>query len=356
MMAKKNNLESEHPNANSPTDIVRLIFPNKKVSDVELLHGGGNNRVYRVDFANGEVLALKLYFAVKGKENERCNREYAGLSFLWQYKLRNIPKPLLCDVKQNVAVYSFINGKPVPSKTVSQTNINQLTNMLTSLHKCSKKTGSLKLGNAAESCFTFTSLTANILSRYRRLLAESHDKKVHEFLVKEFNPAYKIIKTQSKRILEEAQINYIETLPIKFRTLSPSDFGFHNSLRSSAGKLFFLDFEYFGWDDPVKMISDFLLHPKNIIGIALKQKFMNIMIAEFNSDKKLKIRLRAYFPLFALKWCMILLNEFIKIDFARREFAKGPLDQTEIQKIQLTKAKNMLLIAKNSINRFPYAI
>ena len=50
-------------------------------------------------------------------------------------------------------------------------------------------------------------------------------------------------------------------LPVEQRTLSPSDFGFHNALRRPDGRVVFLDLEYFGWDDPAKMISDFLLHP-----------------------------------------------------------------------------------------------
>src|ERR1700680_1391707 len=37
-------------------------------------------------------------------------------------------------------------------------------------------------------------------------------------------------------------------LPQEWRSLVPSDFGFHNSLRRPDGSLAFLDFEYFGWD------------------------------------------------------------------------------------------------------------
>ena len=40
------------------------------------------------------------------------------------------------------------------------------------------------------------------------------------------------------------------------RTLSPSDFGFHNALKRSDGRIVFLDFEYFGWDDPAKMTAE----------------------------------------------------------------------------------------------------
>ena len=57
-----------------------------------------------------------------------------------------------------------------------------------------------------------------------------------------------IIKESYKKIL------------IKNLILSPSDFGFHNSLFRN-NKLFFFDFEYAGWDDPIKLMCDFILNP-----------------------------------------------------------------------------------------------
>ena len=47
----------------------------------------------------------------------------------------------------------------------------------------------------------------------------------------------------------------------RHRALSPSDFGLHNAMRDEDGRLRFIDFEYFGWDDPVKLVSDTALHP-----------------------------------------------------------------------------------------------
>ena len=45
------------------------------------------------------------------------------------------------------------------------------------------------------------------------------------------------------------------------QVLSPSDFGFHNAILKESGDLVFLDFEYFGRDDPVKLMADFIWHP-----------------------------------------------------------------------------------------------
>ena len=55
--------------------------------------------------------------------------------------------------------------------------------------------------------------------------------------------------------------------------LSPSDFGFHNTIKSK--KLYFIDFEYFGLDDPVKLVIDFILHPGMKLNLQLKKMAEN---------------------------------------------------------------------------------
>ena len=45
------------------------------------------------------------------------------------------------------------------------------------------------------------------------------------------------------------------------RVLSQSDIGFHNVFEDKNNNLLFFDFEYAGWDDSFKMISDIVLQP-----------------------------------------------------------------------------------------------
>src|SRR6266480_4587472 len=70
-------------------------------------------------------------------------------------------------------------------------------------------------------------------------------------------------------------------LPQASRILSPSDFGFHNAIRRPDGTLAFVDFEYFGWDDPAKTIVDFLLHPGMSVADTLKRRFAAAVEAAF---------------------------------------------------------------------------
>jgi len=95
------------------------------------------------------------------------------------------------------------------------------------------------------------------------------------------------------------------------RTLSPSDFGFHNAIRRQDGSLAFVDFEYFGWDDPAKTVVDFLLHPGMTLPETLKKRFAGRFLRAFAFVPGLAARARLVYPLFGLKWCLILLNDFL---------------------------------------------
>jgi len=104
--------------------------------------------------------------------------------------------------------------------------------------------------------------------------------------------------------------NFGRFLPKKFQILSPSDFGFHNALLTKDG-LKFIDFEYFGWDDPVKLTCDFLLHPGMDLTDIQKTLWLKKMKEIFSFDKKFQQRLKVSYCLYGLCWCLIMLNVFI---------------------------------------------
>ena len=94
-------------------------------------------------------------------------------------------------------------------------------------------------------------------------------------------------------------------------TLSPSDIGFHNVLINKADQLLFFDFEYAGWDDPHKTLSDLIIHPEFYI----KKGLFNLLlplIDKYVSEDIDKIRLEVVLKLYRLKWSLIILNNLIQ--------------------------------------------
>jgi hypothetical protein len=124
---------------------------------------------------------------------------------------------------------------------------------------------------------------------------------------------------------------------MEHRVLSPSDFGFHNALKDEAGKLWFFDFEYAGWDDPAKLLCDFFCQPQVPVSIEHADRFLETLQMAVG-DEDLPARYKMLLPLHAAKWACILLNEFLKPDAERRRFA-GLQDR---RVAQLEKARAML--------------
>src|SRR5262249_17269562 len=136
-------------------------------------------------------------------------------------------------------------------------------------------------------------------------------------------------------------LSFAAPLPTESQSLCPSDFGFHNALRGPRG-LVFIDFEYFGWDDPVKLCCDFLLHPGMNLAGPLKEQFVAAILPIYGGDRSFARRLGLLYPLFAMRWCLILLNEFLPERWANRVHAGVALDWAAAKRRQLARATEML--------------
>ena len=148
--------------------------------------------------------------------------------------------------------------------------------------------------------------------------------------------------SKAKARLSSAGLSFATELPVDQRTLVPSDFGFHNALRDSQGDLTFIDFEYFGWDDPVKLASDSLLHPGTPMTQAVRSRLRSAMLDLHANNPGFPARFAAFFPLFGLRWVLILLNEFHPERWRRRVLAGDREGWQQAKERQLRAARDML--------------
>ena len=106
-------------------------------------------------------------------------------------------------------------------------------------------------------------------------------------------------------------------------------------------KLFFIDFEYFGWDDPVKLTCDFMLHPKNNLSLKKSIFWREEMKKIFSDDKFFSKRLNLSFFLYGICLVMICLNQFK--DYKGNKLSKKLENQINIaKKILKTLNKNFI--------------
>ena len=317
------------------------------VVSLERIGNGLNSRVYKIDCDNTESYVGKFYFPSNMDKRDRLGVEYSSLEYLWRNGIRCIPKAIAMDRQHHCAIYEYVQGEKIFPDDIDSSDIDSAVSFLMKLNRLGKAQNDALLPDASEACFSFQDIVDNIYLRLKRLQRlESSDetyRSMHRFINGEFMRAFETIQNWSLSCYRDMDVADNEDLPLNERTLSPSDFGFHNALRSADNKIIFLDFEYFGWDDPAKMISDFLLHPAMNIGFRLKREFVVKILPGLEVSDHFLTRLKAVYPLFGLKWCTILLNEFLREDMNRRSFASTKrADSSSIRAGQLSKAKDLL--------------
>jgi hypothetical protein len=306
--------------------------------------GGRNSLVFRLRTADGRTFALKSYFRHRGDKRDRLGTEFNCLRLLHDHGFTNVPRPMAASRRHGFALYEFIVGsKP---NLPSAEDIAAVVDLLDRLRQLSMSPDLPKISPASEACFSPRAIVEVLHRRLDRLSGSQGSARnlaaLRRYLNEEFSPALKRFTAWSRSHLRRGGIDFDRELPVSERTLSPSDFGFYNALQR-RGNLVFLDFEYFGWDDPAKMIVDFLLHPARPVPARLKRRFLTEMLDRFSDWQKLQRRVEAVYPLFGLKWCLILLNEFLPADYQRRQFAQAAAgDRDAAQRRQLNRSRRLL--------------
>lgn len=319
------------------------------------IYGGRNSRVYRVETAGGRVFAGKHYHQHQDDPRDRLGAEWRALSLLSaQARLAPfVARPVAQEPGQGLALYSFLSGVQASAVPATAADMDACLEFLDALRGLS---GSLdaelarQIPPASEACFSLSALAGNLRTRLDALLDVPRDAclgaELAQFLSAELVPFLDTSLTRAAQLGDPAQ-----ELPPGLRTLSPSDFGLHNALRTDCG-LSFVDFEYFGWDDPAKTLCDFVLHPAMGLPENLRRRFADGFLSRFaGADSGLPKRVAAVYPLYAIKWCLILLNEFLRGADARRVFAAGAAcanDARARREAQLAKARAMLTQARTT--------
>lgn len=314
------------------------------VTDAHVVRAGGNNRIIRVEQRGEQPRAVKIYFRHPADKRNRLATEFGALSFLWRHGVRRTPQPLAIDHDRAMAIYSFIEGARITPGAITAGDILAAVRMLRTLHDHMDADGARDFGPASEAFFSLDGLLSNLRDRYlRHVPVQSSDPIFEEYqafrdgpLVRALDMVERAARADAARLGEPDD----KEIQRSMRILSPSDFGFHNAIRPASGDLVFLDFEYFGWDDPAKTVCDFCYHPAMQLSPQLRKLFTASAVPMLGGAE-LMARIIRLSPIFGLKWCLILLNEFLPEGRLRRGLAEGRSSDGALT-IQLAKARAML--------------
>ncbi|OGR84382.1 MAG: hypothetical protein A2901_08165 [Elusimicrobia bacterium RIFCSPLOWO2_01_FULL_54_10] len=317
----------------------------KRDSRLVPLPGGINNKVFRVN-VNGRSFLLKIYFQHPGDPRDRLGVEFSFSQYAWNRGIRCIPQPLFFDTNRHLALYEFIEGNPVDPNRIHREYVSQSIDFFHALNRHQDHNGDASLPVASEASFTIAGYLHHVDSRMRKLLQIDRSAKVHRdafrFVDGELRSCW---ERERDRIIRNAhKLNMDIEVRIKKndRCLSPSDFGFHNAILASDRRLRFIDFEYAGWDDPTKTVCDYFCQPAFPVPMRYFELFTNGIVVNLSEPEKFVRRIHLLFPLHRIKWCCIILNDFLQVDAQRRGFAAEGADQDEMKVNQLKKARRYL--------------
>jgi hypothetical protein len=324
---------------------VGALLVGASLRSVQPARAGGNNRLFQIQADDGRSYALKSYPRQKSDPRDRLSTEFGALDFMRRHGIAQVPKPIAKDNAAGFGLYEWITGQPVKPDSAS---IDAAVSFIHALHKLKTASDAASLPPASEACFSARSIVGQCEARFAALKAvAANHPELSSYLDQAFGPAAGRAIARARKIYAQAGLEFDAPIAVGLRSLSPSDFGFHNALLQGDGRLVFLDFEYFGWDDPVKLASDFVLHPGMDLTVELKRRFLESVSDVYRADQTFAVRLQAGLPLYAMRWAMILLNEFLPERWARRVMAGARGDRNVILEAQLVKARAMVARVEN---------
>lgn len=324
-----------------------------EIDSATQIGGGRNSIVFRLETGGG-IFAGKQYFSDPEDHRDRLRTECDCLCFLRRNNVENVPGVVACNPESRLGVFEYVEGESPAQGGVGEQDIDLALDFARTLAGLRVLPEAASQPTASEACFSPADAVQAI---HRRLepLRRVGDAELDRFLQDTFLPKFEKAAAWSRKACRDSGESFDVPIPRQSRTLSPSDFGFHNSIRRPDGSLVFLDFEYYGWDDPAKMTADFLLHPAMELTDTLRRRFVAGAAEIFGGENMVR-RLRVHYPLAALKWCLLLLNVFMPGAFRRRGFAAGgDICRESLLTRQLARSMAMLEKVQGDHDDFPYA-
>jgi len=295
-------------------DLQRLILDEaiprelnlEKASIYPLRHSGVNSNIYVIK-TNDQKFILKKFRTLSNSDRSRFDAENFALDFFKKYKIKSVPEKLFSSRRNNFILMTFANG--VRPKKFSPKIAQQAVKFIDKIHMASLDKNFIKPVYAVEAFLSPQELYNQIDNRIENcFLKISKRSPVTSFLNDQLVPLYKSLREAASSKLSNKKIE------VNQMTFSVVDFGLNNFLLNENNLLQFIDFEFSGMDDPVKLVSDSLFHPANNFTAKNIKKYQPIFCKVFqDTDPSFEGRFEEFYLFFGIKWCLIMLNRFLHL-------------------------------------------
>ena len=125
-------------------------------------------------------------------------------------------------------------------------------------------------------------------------------------------------------------------------------------MKINKNKFSFFDFEYSGFDNIFKLVADFISHPDHLISkkneVLFTKSIFRKLINRKLSEKEFFL-FNKIVKLHKIKWCLVILNGFLRNKKKIREFAGYKLNnkyyRNSFLKSKIYYKKNFIIHAKD---------
>ena len=323
-----------------PSEKVMSRLLTESPKEIRSVSGGANNRVWEVKTLQAKYL-LKEYFRSPEDLRDRFASEKAFYTHAQHKAQGKVPQVQAWDPEGEAGLFFWLEGRKLTDPEVTGARVQEALEFFAALNRAPLPAPS-DLPAAAEAAWTVyehLNLVSRRIDRLQQISGTDSEAQEARHLVQEkVIPAWeRILKITNREWPEKGRGTHRATACI-----SPSDFGFHNSLLGGDGHLRFFDFEYAGWDDPAKMAADFFCQPR-IPAPASDFPGVAALLAElFPHDAEVADRATSLWPVYRMKWICIMLNEFLPAGKTRRGFSLGEEAQVELRRQRLQAVRGSL--------------
>jgi hypothetical protein len=315
------------------------------IKRISLVTSGGNNKAWRVDL-DGACFLAKQYFRHAGDSRDRRGCEFEFALYAESCAPDRVAKAICTEPGADMSIFQFLPGRPVSVGDVGADEVQAAACFFAALNGKNRFLGAAHLPAASEACFSIAEHLSLVRSRIEALSNTVSKEQVPSCddaasFIAELARFWHQLESNVVAVSQSEAIAIDLPLPSEDRCVSPSDFGFHNAIRSGAEGIRFIDFEYAGWDDPAKMIGDFFAQLAVPVSPSFFDAFVESALSTFANRRALRRRAELLRPVYQIKWCCIALNVYLPVHMARRKFANPDLDETFTRRMQLAKAKSL---------------
>src|SRR3989344_114813 len=235
---------------------------NIEISDINQVSWGGNNRLYYIRSSDNKEFFAKFYYNDKRK---RLYNEFTSYDFLRRKGFTDVPIPYLKNDELNFGVYSYEKGRVKNNEELTTKDIDIIVDFFIKLESIDQKQVDVVFDYIPVAHITPDQYLTNVRNKLNKFKVyielQEASKKAVEFFGK--NQVEKTITSFADILTSKLQIYSKDAMEqSKYISLGVTDFGADNLIIKEDGSHCFIDFEDFGWNNPLATVADFVNHIK----------------------------------------------------------------------------------------------